>query len=125
MRIVGPILFTFMVLFGCSNKTPKKPKNLIPMETMEQVLYDVYMLNAIKISNKKLLQKEEVSFQNEIFDKYQIDSLQFVDSNNFYASDFESYSVLIERIKMRMNSNKKEVEQLVEHEKENKKGKKD
>lgn len=125
MRIVGPILVAFMVLFGCSNKAPKKPKNIIPMETMEQVLYDVYMLNAIKISNKKLLQKEEVSFQNEIFDKYQIDSLQFVNSNNFYASDFESYSVLIERVKTRMNSNKKEVEQLVELDKGNSKEKKD
>ena len=108
-------------LLSCSNKSAKKPDNLISLETMEEVIYDVYMLNAIKISNKKLLQNEEVSFEKEIFEKYNIDSLQFVKSNDFYAADFETYKALIERIKKRMDSNKKTLEQLIEEEKKSKK----
>ena len=108
-------------LVSCSNKSAKKPDNLISLETMEEVIYDVYMLNAIKISNKKLLQNEDVSFEKEIFEKYNIDSLQFAKSNDFYAADFETYKALIERIKKRMDLNKKALEQLIEEEKKSKK----
>ena len=121
MRNIVISFFVIIYLFSCSNKSAKKPDNLIPLKTMEQVIYDVYMLNAIKISNKKLLQNEEVSFEKEIFEKYNIDSLQFAKSNDFYAADFETYKALIERIKKRMDSNKKALEQLIEEEKKSKK----
>lgn len=119
-NIVIPFV-AIIFLLSCSNKSAKKPDNLIPLETMEEVIYDVYMLNAIKISNKKLLQNEEVSFEKEIFEKYNIDSLQFAKSNNFYAADFETYKALIERIKKRMDLNKKALEELMEKEKKSKK----
>lgn len=121
MRNIVISFIAIIYLFSCSNKSAKKPDNLIPLETMEEVIYDVYMLNAIKISNKKLLQNEEVSFKKEIFEKYNIDSLQFAKSNDFYAADFETYKALIERIKKRMDSNKKALEQLIEEEKKSKK----
>ena len=121
MRNIVISFFVIIYLFSCSNKSAKKPDNLIPLKTMEQVIYDVYMLNAIKISNKKLLQNEDVSFEKEIFEKYNIDSLQFAKSNDFYAADFETYKALIERIKKRMDSNKKALEQLIEEEKKSKK----
>lgn len=121
MRNIVISFIAIIYLFSCSNKSAKKPDNLIPLETMEEVIYDVYMLNAIKISNKKLLQNEEVSFKKEIFEKHNIDSLQFAKSNDFYAADFETYKALIERIKKRMDSNKKALEQLIEEEKKSKK----
>ena len=121
MRNIVISFIAIIYLFSCSNKSAKKPDNLIPLETMEEVIYDVYMLNAIKISNKKLLQNEEVSFKKEIFEKYKIDSLQFAKSNDFYAADFETYKALIERIKKRMDSNKKALEELMEKEKKSKK----
>ena len=121
MRNIVISFIAIIYLFSCSNKSAKKPDNLIPLETMEEVIYDVYMLNAIKISNKKLLQNEEVSFKKEIFEKYKIDSLQFAKSNDFYAADFETYKALIERIKKRMDSNKKALEQPTEEEKKSKK----
>ena len=121
MRNIVISFIAIIYLFSCSNKSAKKPDNLIPLETMEEVIYDVYMLNAIKISNKKLLQNEEVSFKKEIFEKHKIDSLQFAKSNDFYAADFETYKALIERIKKRMDSNKKALEQLIEEEKKSKK----
>jgi hypothetical protein len=121
MRNIVISFFVIIYLLSCSNKSAKKPNNLISLKTMEEVIYDVYMLNAIKISNKKLLQNEEVSFEKEIFEKYNIDSLQFAKSNDFYAADFETYKALIERIKKRMDSNKKALEQLIEEEKKSKK----
>jgi hypothetical protein len=121
MRNIVISFFVIIYLLSCSNKSAKKPDNLISLKTMEEVIYDVYMLNAIKISNKKLLQNEEVSFEKEIFEKYNIDSLQFAKSNDFYAADFETYKALIERIKKRMDSNKKALEQLIEEEKKSEK----
>lgn len=121
MRNIVISFFVIIYLFSCSNKSAKKPDNLISIETMEEIIYDVYMLNAIKISNKKLLQNEEVSFEKEIFEKYNIDSLRFAKSNDYYAADFETYKALIERIKKRMDLNKKALEQLIEEEKKSKK----
>lgn len=90
-----------LVACGDSNRPPK-PDNLIPEETMSEVMYDVFVLNAAKGINKKILETNGILPESYVFDKYNIDSLQFAKSNDYYSYDPETYEGIIERVKVRL-----------------------
>lgn len=102
-------LYIFIAVFflGCSHvERPKKPKNLIAKEKMSDIIYDLYILNAAKGVNRKLLELHGVMPLEYIYSKYNIDSLQFAESNTYYAFDTEVYSVIIEKVKADLEKSK-------------------
>ena len=110
MKKVTSVLCFLFFIFSCKNNEIQKPKNLIEKDKMINILYDLSLLEAIKlqgigggINNKKA---------NEyIFKKYKIDSIQFVENNKYYISDFEEYKKMIDEIKSRLESENKKVEE--------------
>lgn len=107
-----------MVIFvSCDNKDrPPKPSNLIPKEKMADILYDLYIINAAKGVNRKVLEKRNLVPENYILTKYEIDSIQFAKSNNYYAFDTEDYASIVESVKSRLEREKKEIEDLQKQE---------
>lgn len=98
-------IFSFI---GCNNSVPK-PENLIAKDKMIDILYDISLLEAIKTQNMNGGISSKMS--NEyIFKKYKIDSLQFVKSNKYYASDLEGYKSMFEAVKEKMNKKTLEIE---------------
>lgn len=63
-----------------------KPENLIPKEKMVQILSDLAMVNAAKVVNPQILRNHDINPTDYIFTKYSIDSIQFVESDRYYAS---------------------------------------
>ena len=78
------VILLFLSCLACSDK-PKKPDNLISETKMEAVLYDLYMINSAKGVNRKLLEKNGFVPETYILTKHNVDSLQFAESNNYYA----------------------------------------
>jgi len=73
-------LIFFILLLGCSTDVPE---NLISEEKMESIIFDIMILNAsssydLKIDNNLL--SDEL-----IYKKYDIDSLQFYESELYYS----------------------------------------
>lgn len=103
-----------MLFFGCNNviEKPKKPDNLIPEDKMVEIMYDVFLLNSAKGVNKIKLEENGVLPENYIFEKYQIDSLQFANSNNYYAYETKTYESILNRIKDKIEIYRKEYEAL-------------
>lgn len=100
-------------LVGCSHvDKPKKPKNLIAKEKMSDIIYDLYILNAAKGVNRKLLELNGVMPLEYIYRKYEIDSLQFAESNTYYAFNTEIYSNIIDKVKADLEKNKNQFEIL-------------
>lgn len=64
----------------------EKPDNLISKEKMIEILNDLAIVNAAKATNVAILSKYDIEPTNYIFEKYNIDSLQFVESDRYYAS---------------------------------------
>lgn len=112
------IILISVLVFGCSGiDKPQKPKNLISKDKMVDVLYDVYILNAAKGINKMELESKGIQPETFLFKKHQIDSLQFAQSNNYYAYDLKTYETMIEKVKERMENDKAKYDALVEEEK--------
>ena len=108
------ILISFV---GCNTiDRPKKPKNLIAKDEMSDIMYDLYILNAAKGVNRKLLELNGIMPLDYIYTKYGIDSLQFVDSNTYYAYDTEVYTKIIEKMSGELEKDKELYEKLVNEE---------
>ncbi len=112
-------IIVLIALFGCSGMDkPKKPTNLIGKDKMTEIMYDVYILNAAKGVNRKILELNGVMPLDYVYKKYNIDSLQFAESNTYYAYDTEGYSAMIENVRVTLQKNKDLYEQLVKEEQE-------
>ena len=112
------LLIVLLLTFACQGvDKPKKPKNLISKDKMANVLYDVYVLNAAKGINKNVLESNGIRPENFIFKKHNIDSLQFAQSNNYYAYNTKVYEAIVAKVKERMEKDKVTYEALSEKEK--------
>ena len=116
MKIVCFVLSVFL-LISCQRDKYKAPENLISEEQMVDVLYEHMLMNAAKGINKKVLEQHIQDPAQYIFDKFNIDSLQFAQSNTYYANNNEVYASIYERLKQKLESDKKAMELLVEAEK--------
>ena len=110
------------MFLGCQDiKEIEKPENLIAKEVMVNILTDVYISNASRSINNKLLKEYNIKLDSLIYNKYHIDSLQFVESNAYYSSNLKTYTKLItsveERLKV-LQIEKDSIYEIIKKEKE-------
>ena len=110
-------LVSIILLTSCGRGKYKTPENLISEDQMIDILYEYMLMNAAKGVNKIVLEQYIESPSQYIYDKFNIDSLQFVNSNAYYAANNEVYASIYERVKQKLESDKKSTELLVEAEK--------
>ena len=120
MKLKKILLFLVVLsmLFSCKKELVKTPNRLIEKDKMVNVMYDLAILEAIKIQNPSSLDSFKINSNDYIFKKYKIDSLQFAQNNIYYAADYKEYKKMFEKIKSRLDKNKISVEKLI---KDNKK----
>jgi hypothetical protein len=102
---------------ACENKAMKKPSNLISEDQMSAILYDMILINSAKGINKQLLEKNIKNPEKYIYKIYNIDSLQFVESNAYYTYKSDSYKAIYEKIEKKLEAQKKVYEALAAEEK--------
>tara|TARA_R110002051_G_scaffold68972_2_gene124165 strand:- start:1517 stop:2011 length:495 start_codon:yes stop_codon:yes gene_type:complete len=80
------------------------PENLIEREKMEDIIYDIALMNAARGFNVQKLKRNNVSPERYVFDKHNIDSLQYAKSTVFYASDSEDYKIMYQNVQKRIDT---------------------
>lgn len=96
-----------ILLFGCGGTDrPPKPDNLISKEKMPEIIYDVFLLNAAKGINKRILEKNGILPQEYVYKKHNIDSLQFAQSNDYYSYDTKTYEGIMNKVKQKIEVEK-------------------
>ena len=101
----------FMVLttlFACSEEVIEKPENLIPKDQMVEILYDLAIINSAKKSNPSYLTERGIEAMPFIYRRYDIDSLQFVQSDIYYASRPSEYEEIYSILEARLEKEKSE-----------------
>lgn len=98
------LLLLVCSFFSCQNvQRPEKPTDLIPKEKMVDILTESYLATAARgVGNKNVL-GQNVKLDSLIYAKYQIDSLQFLKSNDYYAADINSYIEIFEEVQNRLS----------------------
>ena len=115
------VLFVLLLaMAGCSqNKAIKKPKDLIDPETMENVLYDVSLMNSFR-SNSYTVDSMKVFFADDyIYKKYNVDSLQLVESELYYSKFPKIYLEMYKKVLLQLTKLKDSMENVTKEESKN------
>ena len=95
-------ILLIILLLGCNEKTVEKPENLISKDQMAEILYDLAIINAAKKTNPVRLEYRNIEVMPFIFEKYGIDSTQFVQSDIYYASIPSEYEAIYQTVESRL-----------------------
>lgn len=116
MRLGVTFLCIFLLLVSCGEKVIEPPEGLISKDKMTSILYDLAILNSTKGTNPTILKQHNIKLMPFVFKKYNIDSLQFAESDLYYASIPLEYQAIYEAVEARLENEVK----LIEEEKKRK-----
>jgi hypothetical protein len=111
------IIFILLLLVSCGGegkKRVKKPGNLIAMGKMVDIIYDMSLVSAAKGVNRKLMEQKGVHPDTYVYKKHDVDSAQFAQSNEYYAFDLNAYEEIYQKVKAKLEKNKKQYSDLVQ-----------
>jgi len=110
--IIAGFVFCF---FGCQNVLrPEMPENLIPEDKMVDILTETYLINAARSFDKRTILENKIKLDSFVYLKFNIDSLQFAQSNAFYTSDLDTYNRIFLKVQERMTGLKTRVDSIKE-----------
>jgi len=91
------------VLTSCTGRTIyKKPDDLIPKGEMVDLWVDIMIANGANgVKNEKSHRK--VNYMRFLYEKHQIDSARFMNSNVYYISKIEEYEKMFEEVEIKLN----------------------
>ena len=98
------IVFIGILLINCtSNTIIKKPDDLIPKNQMVDLLTDLLLASGAE-NVKNLQLKRKVNYYPLVFEKYNIDSTQFKESNHYYSTKVDEYDQIIKKVEARLET---------------------
>jgi hypothetical protein len=102
MRKLVAFFLLFAILISCQKPAVPKPDNLIDEDVMVDIMFDISILEAMKSQKGDVLEANAINPNTYIFKKYKIDSLQFANSDKFYASEIKKYKEIFDKVNKRM-----------------------
>ncbi|OUW37803.1 MAG: hypothetical protein CBD44_02955 [Flavobacteriaceae bacterium TMED184] len=91
------------ILFGCDNyNNDSVPDNLIEPKKMTNILVDMELLRSIKSTNASDEYKEKALGDLYLYKKYNIDSLQLVESKKYYSKYPKKYLAIYKSVEKRL-----------------------
>tara|TARA_B100001939_G_scaffold319046_1_gene306929 strand:+ start:435 stop:869 length:435 start_codon:yes stop_codon:yes gene_type:complete len=114
------IIIIFLIINSCIFMDEKNvaPVNLISEDKMIEILYDMSLISVSKGINKRIIENNGMKPKKYILKKHNIDSIQFVASNEYYSKDLEAYLSIYEEVLKKLQSNREIVIDTIESKKE-------
>lgn len=92
-------IFILVFMVSCYDlKGPKKPDDLLSKSEMTNIIFDLKVLASINGENAKVLDSNNINVNTYVFMKYNIDSVRFAKSNNYYAYNIEDYEEIYQNV---------------------------
>ena len=103
MRYRCVILIFLISLVSCQDvKRMEKPENLIPKDKMADVLLEMSLVQGAKSANRRSFEETGLQPEKYIWEHFGIYSLQFVESNNYYAENYDEYQDIYQEVQQRL-----------------------
>lgn len=106
MKKIVLFLVIFSLFVSCKKELAKEPTHLIEKPKMVDIMYDLSLIGAMRSQNAALLDSFKNNSNQYIYKKYKIDSVQFAQSNIYYAADYKEYKKMYEQVKSRLAKDK-------------------
>lgn len=99
-----------ILLLSCAEKVVNKPEHLIPKDTMVDMLHDLALISAAASSFPQTLSTYDTEPMAFLYQKYETDSAQFVQSHVYYASLPLEYQAMYKAVAQKLDQSKETVE---------------
>jgi hypothetical protein len=103
----------FSLFISCKKDIVKEPAHLIEKTKMVDIMYDLTLIGAMRNQNTALLDSFKNNSNEYVYKKYKIDSIQFAQSNIYYAADYKEYKKMYEQVKTRLAKDKTVTEAVI------------
>jgi len=109
-NIIGLLVVLFF--WSCSNKPVSKPDQLLDEEVMENILFDLSILQATQSSMPNKLDEKGINPETFIYEKYKIDSVTYYQNKLYYASNTKKYKKIHKKVIDRVTTLKNELDSV-------------
>ena len=106
----GLFLTLVILMVSCGEKLIEKPNDLIAKKEMVDILFDLAIMNAVKSTDITIFRDKNIDPTKYVFTKYGIDSVQFVESDRYYASIPSEYNTIYESVESKLEKEQKRLE---------------
>ena len=96
------ILLAFLIWLGCApQNSVEPPEQLISPEKMEDVLYDLSLIKALKNTNFQKEESKSILTPDYLFNKHNIDSLQWEENLRYYSKNPKQFLLIYKKVQER------------------------
>ena len=96
------ILLACLICLGCApQNSVEPPEQLISPEKMEDVLYDLSLIKALKNTNFQTEESKSILTPDYLFKKHNIDSLQWEENLRYYSKNPKQFLLIYKNVQER------------------------
>lgn len=96
------ILLACLIWLGCApQNSVERPEQLISPEKMEDVLYDLSLIKALKNTNFQTEESKSILTPDYLFTKHNIDSLQWEENLRYYSKNPKQFLLIYKKVQER------------------------
>lgn len=104
-------VFLFVLMFFSCSSPINKPKNLVPEDTMAEIIADLALTDQMSFLNAAGNMETQTVF---LFNKYGVTSRQFSDSYKYYLADPDSLEKIFSEAQENIKQKDPEAEAYIE-----------
>ena len=107
-------IFFLLFVLSCQDSTSASvPRNLIDEDTMENIIYDATTMDVMSTFIPKNQSFVDIMGSPYLFLKYEIDSLQLAESQEYYSKNPKVMSKIYRKVLRRMEKSKDSIDRIV------------
>lgn len=111
-------LLLVIICAACQGVKPVEvPENLLPIDTLENMIYDISIMGAARGYNPQQFVQTGIKPETHIYEKYNIDSTTYVNNIIYYSSDIVAYKELVTRVRNRVKKEHSYIDSIAKEEK--------
>ena len=97
MKKIIYIFALLLIVVACKKNIVPKPDKFLDEKQMESLLYDLAVLESMKVSQAQMLDSLQFNSKQFIYKKYQLDSLSLAQNMVYYASLPKDYDRIVRK----------------------------
>ncbi|GJH41119.1 hypothetical protein RCZ04_16690 [Capnocytophaga sp. HP1101] len=112
MRKIVYIIALLLAVVACKKNIVSKPDKFLNEKQMESLLYDLAVLESMKVSQAPMLDSLQFKPQQFIYKKYQVDSLSLAQNMVYYASLPKDYDRIVKKVEEKLRKQRDSIGKL-------------
>ena len=112
MRKIIYIFALLLIVVACKKNIVPKPDKFLDEKQMESLLYDLAVLESMKVSQAQMLDSLQFNSQQFIYKKYQLDSLSLAQNMVYYASLPKDYDRIVKKVEEKLKKQRDSIGKL-------------